>query len=243
MQRFGGMVMWGAALALISLLMVSGCGSKETTAPVNNPPVISAVQVNPAQVGPGGIATVTVIASDPDGDPLTYSYQPSGGAVMGNTAMASWTAPQAGGAYSVMVTVSDGQRTAVGSGQLTVTTGPAPGTGITGTITAPGGINADLRNMIVRIYSDRFSYENDAPTAFVTARGDEFSVTFNFTGLAPGNYYLDAWKDMDSDGNYTAGDVWSVYATGAWPNQTVATITVTQGNITNCSAGLVTFLL
>ncbi len=50
-------------------------------------------------------------------------------------------------------------------------------------------------------------------------------------------------KDMDADTNYTVGDVWSVYATGAWPNWTVAPILVTSSGMTNCSSGMITFLL
>jgi hypothetical protein len=242
MQRFGGLVLRGAGLALLSLLLVSACGDK-TTAPVNHAPTITSVMVTPSQVAAGGTAMVTVAANDADGDQLTYSYQPSGGAIMGNTSTVSWTAPNAAGTYSVTVTVSDGQRTAVGSGQVTVNAGPVPGTGISGRISLPGGVQGDLRRMLVRLYNDFASYRANAPMLFVTARGDEYEVTFDFTNLPPGTYYLDAWKDMDADGNYTAGDVWSVYATGAWPNWTIAPVVVTAGNITNCSAGMVTFLL
>jgi hypothetical protein len=242
MQRCRGLVLWGAGLALISILMVFGCGDK-TTAPVNHAPTVSSVTVTPATVAAGGSATVMVVANDADGDQLTYSYQPSGGAIVGNTSMGLWTAPNAGGAYSVTVTVSDGQATASGSAMLTVTTGPVPGTGITGRISLPGGVQGDLRRMLIRLYNDFASYRAGAPMLFVTARGDEYEVTFDFTNLPPGTYYLDAWKDMDADGAYTAGDVWSVYATGAWPNWTIAPVVVTAGNTTNCSAGMVTFLL
>jgi hypothetical protein len=244
MRRFRGTILWGVALAIFSLLTAPGCGDKNTTAPpVNHAPVVASVTVNPGQVAAGGTATVTVLATDPDGDALTYSYQVSQGGISGAGATAIWTAPSTAGAHSVNVTVSDGDKSATGSGMLTVTTAPPPGTGITGTITAPGGINVDLRNMLVRLYSDRDSYNRDAPSLIVTAQGNEFSVSFSFNDLPPGTYYLDAWKDMDASGTYTNGDVWSVYATGAWPNQTVATIVVTAGHVTNCSSGMVTFLL
>ena len=244
MQRFRGLLLWGAGLALLTLFVVFGCGNKTTAPPpVNHAPTISSITVTPSSVAPGGQATVVVAASDPDGDALTYSYQASAGACVGTGSIGIWTAPSTAGAHSVTVTVSDGQATASGSGMLTVTTTPPPGTGITGTITAPIGINVDLRNMLVRLYSDRVSYQNDAPSLIVRATGDEFSVTFSFTDLPAGTYYLDAWKDMDASGNYTAGDVWSVYATGAWPNWTVATIVVTNGHVTNCSSGMITFLL
>ncbi len=61
-----------------------------------------------ALAGTGGIATVTVVASDADGDALTYSYVVSGGAVNGNGASATWTAPSTAGDYLVTVAVTDG---------------------------------------------------------------------------------------------------------------------------------------
>jgi hypothetical protein len=241
MKMFERMSLWGAALALCLLPFVSGCGDDGTTTPTNYAPVITSVTVIPGSVQAGGTATVTVVATDQNGDALTYSYAPNGGSISGSGSSVIWTAPSQAGSYSVAVTVSDGKGgTATGSGTLTVA---AAATGITGTITAPGGVQVDLRNMLVRLYDSVGSYQNDTPFTYVTAQGSEYTVTFTFTNLPPGTYYLDAWKDMDGGGTYTVGDVWSVYATGAWPNWTVAPVAVTQGNMTNCSGGMITFLL
>lgn len=49
-----------------------------TTTPVNQPPVISSVTVNPMDGAPGSSRTVTVVASDPEGGPLTYSITVNG---------------------------------------------------------------------------------------------------------------------------------------------------------------------
>lgn len=244
MKRIQKMSAWGAVLALCLFPLIAGCGSDDdsgTPAPTNRQPVVNSVTVTPSSVQAGGTATVAVAASDPDNDPLTYSYNPNGGSITGTGPAVTWNAPSSGGNYSVAVTVSDGKGgTAQGTGSLTVA---AAVTGITGTITAPAGVQVDLRNMLVRLYNDLNSYLNDAPFTHVAAQGGEYSVTFTFTNLPQGTYYLDCWKDMDGDGNYTSGDVWSVYATGAWPNWTVAPIAVVQGQMTNCSGGMITFLL
>jgi len=75
----------------------------------NRPPVISSLTVSPQDVGPGGTATVTCSASDPDGDPLTYQWTAPGGTFTGSGASVTWTAPPATGTYVVTCTVDDGQ--------------------------------------------------------------------------------------------------------------------------------------
>ena len=103
---------------LLSILMVFDSCKKDEE---NTAPTISSVTVNPASVPASGMATVTVVASDPDGDALTYSYTVSGGAIAPNGASATWTAPSQAGAYSVTVTVSDGNGgQASNNGALTV---------------------------------------------------------------------------------------------------------------------------
>ncbi len=59
---------------------------KEAT---NGNPVVSSVAVAPSSVNANGIATVTVTATDPNGDALTYSYSVTGGAITGSGATAS----------------------------------------------------------------------------------------------------------------------------------------------------------
>jgi hypothetical protein len=227
---------------LLALVVLAGCGDDDKgTTPTNHAPQILSVVVSPTSVIAGGSATVTVTAIDSDSDALTYSYQPSGGSIVGNTASVTWTAPMSAGSISVTVTVNDGNGgTATSSASLSV---GAAAMGITGSIVAPAGIQVDLRNMQVRLYDSVIAYANDTPFLTTTAQGTEFQVSFTFNNLPASTYYLDCWKDMDNSGTYTVGDVWSVYATGQWPNWTVASILVQQGNMTNCSSGMLTFLL
>lgn len=232
--------LWLGGLSMLALLAIVGCGGNDSPAPEqNHAPVVNSVTVSPNSVAAGGMATVTVSASDQDSDVLTYSYTVTGGGISGNGATATWTAPSTSGAHTVTVTVSDGTATGQGTGVLTV---QASQTGIRGTISAPPGPAVDLRNMVVRLYASYDDYYYIDPMLTVGAQGNEFQVTFQFVGLAPGQYWLDAWKDADASGDYTVGDIWSVFATGSWGALNVSPIMVTQGNVNDCTSGLLTFI-
>lgn len=74
----------------------------------NNPPEISSLTANPSSVEIGGTSTLICVASDPDGDNLTYIWETSGGSISGTGSSVTWTAPNAEGSYSVSCTVDDG---------------------------------------------------------------------------------------------------------------------------------------
>src|SRR5215470_12428037 len=79
--------------------------------PPNHPPV-AACSVNPASVyaGSGDAVAVHVNASDPDNDPLNYSYSATGGTVEGTGPDARWNSTGVNaGSYSVNVKVDDGK--------------------------------------------------------------------------------------------------------------------------------------
>jgi outer membrane protein OmpA-like peptidoglycan-associated protein len=79
--------------------------------PPNHPPV-AACSVTPASIyaGSGDPVAVHVTASDPDNDPLTYSYTATGGAVEGTGPEARWNSTGvAVGSYTVNVKVDDGK--------------------------------------------------------------------------------------------------------------------------------------
>jgi uncharacterized protein (DUF2141 family) len=231
-----------AILTVLALTLFVGCSSDDdgSSTPVNRAPVITTVTVSPTSVLSGGSALVTVVANDPDNNAITYSFQVSGGSIPSgpsSSPAATWTAPTvtATTSYNVIVTVSDGSLTATGQGTLTVTA-PATQTGISGSAVAPGGVSVDLRNSLVRLFTSYADWQADRVLTSVTAQGNEFSVSFSFPNLAPGTYYLDFWKDIDNDTNYSAGDIYGVYGTCQWPNCTLAPILVTQGNMNNVGA-------
>lgn len=52
---------------------------------------------------------IECVASDPDGDELLFEWSVDGGAISGEGAVVTWTAPLRGGEVTVTVTVSDGR--------------------------------------------------------------------------------------------------------------------------------------
>jgi hypothetical protein len=207
----------------------------------NRDPVVNSVTVTPSSVIAGGSATVTVDASDPDGDGLTYHYTVTGGAIVGEGATVTWFAPVIAGAHTLTVMVYDGGGgSAQGTGTLTV---QPTQTGIRGTISAPPGSAVDMRNTLALLYASLEDYLNSSPMLTMAAQGNESQVTFQINGLAPGVYWLDAWKDADASGTYSAGDIYAAFATGSLDNLHIQTITVTQGSVTDCTSGLLVFIL
>ncbi len=58
----------------------------------NRDPIIQSLTVDPAQFPVGASSTVTVIATDPDGQPLTYRWRASTGDIIGEGATVRYTA-------------------------------------------------------------------------------------------------------------------------------------------------------
>jgi hypothetical protein len=98
------------------------------TAPVptapgkNKPPTINALWISDTTVQPGSTLSMSVTASDKDGDPLSYQWTSScGGTFSAPTrASTSWQAPGVQTSCKLTVTVSDG-RGGVATGSVAVT--------------------------------------------------------------------------------------------------------------------------
>jgi OmpA family/PKD domain len=175
--------------------------------PPNHPPV-AACSANPTSVyaGSNDVVTVHVNASDPDNDPLTYSYTASGGSVEGGGPDARFnTSGLAEGSYTVTAKVDDGKGgTAACSADIAINKKPnqnptiscstdrspiMPGerTGITSTASDPDG--------------DPLTYSYTATGGQVS--GDGPKATFDSTGLSPGSYTV---KCSVSDGRGGTAD-------------------------------------
>ena len=75
----------------------------------NQPPTISCA-TDHSPIMPGERTGITATASDPDGDPLTYSYSATGGQVTGDGPKASFDSTGlSAGSYTVKCSVSDGK--------------------------------------------------------------------------------------------------------------------------------------
>lgn len=222
---------------IITLLLVAGC--KKTTEPENNAPVISAVTVNPPSVNVNGTATVTVTATDADNDPITYNYVPNGGAINGTGASVIWTAPGTAGAYSVTVNITDGQGgEATGSGNLTVIAA-AVVTQVTGNASFPAGVNADLNNALVALYTNIANWNAYSPIKFVAITGSGANVSYTITDVNPGNYYLDVWKDNDNDNAWSAGDFVGWYGSGALGAPVLTEFQISAGQTVNINVSMI----
>jgi outer membrane protein OmpA-like peptidoglycan-associated protein len=177
-------------------------------APVNHPPV-AACSANPTSVfaGSGDTVAIHVNASDPDNDPLTYSYTATGGTVDGTGPDARWNSTGLGaGAYTVTSQVSDGRGGTAScaadikveprpnrppTASLSVERSPIlPGehTGITCTGTDPDG--------------DPLTYSYSTSGGQITGTGS--NVQFDATGIAPGTYTVKCTVDDGRGGTADA---------------------------------------
>jgi hypothetical protein len=77
-----------------------------TTILANHRPAIAGLEA-PERVVPNGKCEIMCIASDRDGDALSYNWSASGGNISGIGAAVNWTAPEEVGSYNVTVTVTD----------------------------------------------------------------------------------------------------------------------------------------
>ena len=222
------------AIAFLVILAISFSNCKKDEE--NKSPTISAVVVTPGTVNANGIVTVTVTATDPENDPLTYGYVVTGGSIQGTGASVSWTAPSAAGAHSVTVTVSDGNGgQVIGNGALTVL---QPVTQITGTAKFPAGTSGDLSNSKVSIYTSYDNWLNNQPIKFGSVTGAGASVSFALIDVNPGNYYLDVWKDMDNDGYWSSTDYVGWYGSGGLGSPSLTEFQIADGQTFNCSVNM-----
>jgi hypothetical protein len=99
-------------MAAAVLLLVPSCETVVNNPPygtVNYLPIITRLEAETDWIAPSGSLQVTCTASDHDGDKLSYDWSASGGAITGEGAAVTWTAPLSFGSYNVTVTVTDGR--------------------------------------------------------------------------------------------------------------------------------------
>ena len=91
-------------VVLIAVMMVTtlaACGK------ANQSPVIIDLSADPETVVAGGTSTISCIASDPDGDTLSYAWTCSGGDISGTGATVTFLSLNVAGNYTISVVVSD----------------------------------------------------------------------------------------------------------------------------------------
>ncbi len=92
----------------------------------NQPPIIQSIMANPTELEAGGNALLSVAADDPDGDPLIYLWEASGGEITTDNSLNSitWYAPAESGIFFCSVSVNDGTDIVQDSVQITVSEDP-----------------------------------------------------------------------------------------------------------------------
>ncbi len=176
--------------------------------PANRPPV-AACTASPLSVfaGSSDAIAVHVNASDPDNDPLTYSYTATGGAVDGNGPDARWTAGSAGpGNYTITATVNDGKG-GTASCATDIKVDPRPNRPPTASLSVerspilPGehtGISCNGTDPD----GDPLTYAYSASGGNVTGTGA--NASFDATGLQPGTYTVKCTVDDGKGGTADA---------------------------------------
>lgn len=97
-------------------------GEAEVVAGFNFPPTIASVSAAPSAVPVDGIVALNVVASDPNGDVLTYAWTATGGTFTDAAAATTvWTAPSAAGEYEITIAVSDGTTSVAMTIKISVT--------------------------------------------------------------------------------------------------------------------------
>lgn len=67
------------ALVALAIVIWLGCGKDDApTDPQNHPPVITSITADPDTFYADGSTIITVIAEDPEGDPLNYNWEAHG---------------------------------------------------------------------------------------------------------------------------------------------------------------------
>jgi outer membrane protein OmpA-like peptidoglycan-associated protein len=171
----------------------------EKVPPANHPPTAScSVDKSMVYLDSGDVVAVSATASDPDNDPLTYSWSASGGHVDGDGPHVRWLSAGAPvGSYTVILHVDDGRGGAAScSAEIRVETKPNRPP----TIACSADRSSVFAGERVHISckandpdGDPLSYGWHANAGRVTASGPE--ADFDTTGLAPANYSITARVD------------------------------------------------
>jgi len=185
-----------ASLVLVLTgLMVSACGDETEPPPpaTNTPPTLTGPTASVGQVPPGGAITLTLTATDPDGDTLTYAWaqtpaSPAGTFSSTTAASPTWTAPAVTQTqnFTLAVTVTDGKGgSKQGSINVTVAVGgqtnrpPSVAAAITAPSTLVAGTTGDFSITASDDDGDTLTYTwaQEAPTTQGTWVGGATSGT------------------------------------------------------------------
>ncbi|HGY57257.1 MAG TPA: LamG domain-containing protein [Caldithrix abyssi] len=93
---------------LLLIFLISSCKETSVETDNNRNPEIVNITANPDTIVGGEKATLTCIASDPDGDDLTYVWEALIGSINGVGNQVTWLAPDSAGTVYIVCKVLDG---------------------------------------------------------------------------------------------------------------------------------------
>jgi outer membrane protein OmpA-like peptidoglycan-associated protein len=174
--------------------------------PVPNRPPTASCTAEPTHIvaGSGDMIVVSAVANDPDGDPLTYAWTASGGAIEGTGANVRWK--QAGiapGTYSATARVDDGRGGAT-SCTTEIQVEPPPNRPPTiSCLAEPSTVHPGDR---VRIHAAASDPDNDPLTFAWRSSGGNIvgsgaDIELDTRGLAPSRYTVSGRVDDGRGGS------------------------------------------
>lgn len=196
------------ATALL-VLLIAGCNDKITYVPV-----IKSINVTPDTVEVGGTAMIEIVATDADDQELVFYYTTTGGSISGVGDTVTWTAPDIEGVYLTTVLIADKDGNQANDSIRLVVVRNDTTSSITGVAAFPSGINFDLVNSKVRLFTSKTNWVNHVVFAETPTEGFGPIVSFAFDNVPVGTYYLEIWKDTDFGNTLNTGDFFGWYGTG-----------------------------
>ncbi len=193
---------------------------------VNQAPSITSLTGSPVTLGPNESAAVSVNATDPDGDALTYSWSaPNGGTITGTTANVSWTAPSTPGTYDVTVIVSDGKLTATST--VTFTVSATAITTLKISVVKPDGVTpAGGAKVLLHDNTGAITDEIDTGINAIADFGDIGQTDATYTVLV----------EDDGEGSFVTDPI-GLTTDGNWQTVSLTDIPLTAFNSTGLQGG------
>jgi len=205
-------------------ILYASCGKDDQ----NGAPEISSVKIEPATVNAGGYVKVSVNATDPENELITYTYSATGGDVEADGSAGYWKVPGSAGTYTVNTEAKDEHgETTTKTATVTVL---EPVTQVSGVAKLESGVTGNLDGIpavLQTIYGGLVKK--------VTTSGSGKSVVFNITGIDPGTYHLILWKDTDNSGGATPGDYVGWHGTGGELSPDLDDFQVLSGQTFSCN--------
>ena len=200
----------------VGLNFMFGGGTPPPPPPPNRPPTAScSVDKSMIYAGSGDFAAVRASASDPDNDPLSYSWTTNGGTVEGSGPEVRWNSSDANpGNYTVKVRVSDGRG---GTADCSADIRVEPPPNRPPTMSCSVDRNSVVIGESVQITATASDPDNDPLTYSWNSsggrvRGTGASVRFDTAGVSAGQYTISGRVDDGRGGTADCSTVVEVRA-------------------------------